>query len=174
MSFGFNTDVLVGEELFHVQTEPCARPQRAIETTVFQNGSVQYLHRTELPEPGSDSGVEPLIREQHARVIQELKTGALRGTGPELELEWLNREEPATAGHLRVRVQIRREGRPVPGCRVAMQLASGPVLFARADTEGIAELQAQLPPDPVLVLLLQAEQGLSVGTRKYRVAKTEP
>lgn len=43
MSSGFNTDVRVGEQVFHVQTEDRGPMHPAIDTAVYQNGRV--LHR---------------------------------------------------------------------------------------------------------------------------------
>ena len=43
MSSGFNTDVRVGDQVFHVQTEDRGPSHPVIDTTVYQNGRV--LHR---------------------------------------------------------------------------------------------------------------------------------
>ena len=41
---GFNTDVLVGERAFHVQTEDRGPDPYMIDTAVYHNGRVLYRH----------------------------------------------------------------------------------------------------------------------------------
>jgi hypothetical protein len=43
MSSGFNTDIKVGEHVFHVQTEDRGPTHPAIDTLVYQSGRI--LHR---------------------------------------------------------------------------------------------------------------------------------
>jgi len=82
MLFGHNTDVKVGESVYHVQTEDRGTANALIDTTVYCRGRV--LHRRTnnyidlLP---LDSGREDLLRkridDQHRTVTEDIRSGAL-------------------------------------------------------------------------------------------------
>ena len=175
--YGFNTDVRVGDQIYHVQTEPCRRPTEAIETSIFQAGLVQYVRRAEYE---SDHQLDERVRAQHGAVIAELKEGALRGLGPALDLLWNNAAEadPASGG-LRVTLRVVCGQLTAAHCRVRATLHGdgdeAPLDVAEAVTDGggEAELRLTLPagtePAP-LRLVLEAERGLSLGLREFRLS----
>ena len=82
MSSGFNTDIKVGEQVFHVQTEDRGPAHPIIDTAVYQNGRI--LHRrafnySELSRSDSFT-VEDLrfrVEEQHRAVIEDIRSGVL-------------------------------------------------------------------------------------------------
>jgi hypothetical protein len=77
MAFGFNTNVVVGDRTYHVQTE-AARKGCVIETTVYLRGIVFYSRRVQVPENERDElQLELRIRSQHGETVTALKTGAL-------------------------------------------------------------------------------------------------
>jgi hypothetical protein len=87
MLFGHNSNVKVGETLYHVQTEDRGTSHAVIDTMVYQGGRV--LHR----RANSYSDLLPLdaVREealklrvstQHQAVLNELRTGALKLAKP--------------------------------------------------------------------------------------------
>jgi hypothetical protein len=87
MLFGHNTDVKVGESVYHVQTEDRGTANALIDTTVYCRGRV--LHRRTnnyidlLP---LDSGREDLLRkridDQHRTVTEDIRSGALHLVPP--------------------------------------------------------------------------------------------
>lgn len=89
MLFGHNTDVKVGEIIYHLQTEDRGAANALIDTTVYCRGRV--LHRRTnnyfdlLP---LDSAREELLKrridEQHASVAEEIRSGTLRLAQPPL------------------------------------------------------------------------------------------
>lgn len=198
-AFGFNTNVESNGEIYHVQTEPrraaagdAAAPP-VIETAVFQRGLVQYVRRGEPASsavagsdaPGGD--IETQLRAQHGAVIADLRAGRLRGHGPPLDLDWTtppSASAPGAApvgagGELRLQVAIRCAQQPAPGCRIAAALSpeSAPSSAApiRAETQtdarGLALLV--LPTAglvPPLLLSLEAERGLSLAARQFRIS----
>src|SRR5271157_3363574 len=86
MSAGFNTDIRIGEQLFHVQTEDRGPAHLLIDTAVYQHGHLLY-RRSSLYEAfrdlrtgsnendGKASGER--AEKQHRAVIEELRSGAL-------------------------------------------------------------------------------------------------
>lgn len=84
MSSGFNTDVRVGERVYHVQTEDRGPNRPVIDTMVYQNGRVvhrrncSYKHFVDSAE-FTPEGLRERVEEQHRCVIDDLRSGALNG-----------------------------------------------------------------------------------------------
>lgn len=144
MSSGFNTDIRVGERVFHVQTEDRGPSRPVIDTMVYQNGRV--LHRrscdyTEFRE-SPDFNPEALherVQQQHKNVIEDLRSGAI-GTDAEtsaggdgqgapagadsalsgIQVQLLNPESWLTAGNILLNVEIvrRADQQPQSGAQV--------------------------------------------------------
>jgi hypothetical protein len=96
MLFGHNTDVKVGESVYHVQTEDRGTANALIDTTVYCRGRV--LHRRTnnyidlLPlDPERESSLRKRIDDQHRAATEEIRSGALHLVPPPLPA----RENPA-------------------------------------------------------------------------------
>src|SRR5271170_5253967 len=82
MSSGFNTDIKVGEHVFHVQTEDRGPNHPIIDTVVYQQGRILH-RRASNYEQGADAApfsaeeLRRLVEEQHRSVIESLRSGAL-------------------------------------------------------------------------------------------------
>jgi hypothetical protein len=83
MLFGHNSNVKVGETLYHVQTEDRGASHAVIDTMVYQNGRV--LHRRAnsyadlLPlDAGREQALKERVSAQHHAVLEELRSGALQ------------------------------------------------------------------------------------------------
>jgi hypothetical protein len=97
MLFGHNTDVKVGESVYHVQTEDRGTANALIDTTVYCRGRV--LHRRTnnyidlLPlDPEREALVRKRIDDQHRAVTEEIRSGALHLVPPPLPAQ----EKPAS------------------------------------------------------------------------------
>ena len=82
MSSGFNTDVKVGEQVFHVQTEDRGPNHPIIDTAVYQNGRILHrraLNYSELAESPffTPEDLRRHVEEQHRAVIEDVRSGAL-------------------------------------------------------------------------------------------------
>lgn len=82
MSSGFNTDVRVGDRVFHVQTEDRGPAHPVIDTVVYQNGRVLHRRSSNYSEFAASAqfDAEELgnrVREQHKSVIDALRAGSL-------------------------------------------------------------------------------------------------
>lgn len=84
MSSGFNTDVRVGERVYHVQTEDRGPNRPVIDTMVYQNGRVvhrrnsNYERFLDSPEFTHEE-LRERVEEQHRCVIEDLRAGNLNG-----------------------------------------------------------------------------------------------
>jgi hypothetical protein len=89
MIFGHNTNVSVGAHKYHVQTEDAGASSALIDTTVYAGGRV--LHRRTnnyldlLPlNADNEKAVKLRLDEQHRRVLEEIRSGALCLPAPTL------------------------------------------------------------------------------------------
>jgi hypothetical protein len=83
MMFGHNSNVKIGEMLYHVQTEDRGTSHAVIDTMVYQSGRV--LHRRAnsyadlLPlDSGREEKLKERVSSQHQAVLDELRSGALK------------------------------------------------------------------------------------------------
>ena len=87
MLFGHNSNVTVGADVVHVQTEDRGSGHAFIDTTVHWHGRV--LHRRTnnyldlLPMDGEkENALKTRLDDQHRAVIEEIRTGTLKLTFP--------------------------------------------------------------------------------------------
>jgi hypothetical protein len=87
MLFGHNSNVTVGADVVHVQTEDRGSGHAFIDTTVHWHGRI--LHRRTnnyqdlLPLDGEkENALKARLDDQHRSVIEEIRTGALKLTFP--------------------------------------------------------------------------------------------
>jgi hypothetical protein len=128
MASGFNTDVRLGERIFHVQTEDRGPSRPVIDTMVYQNGRVLY-RRTFNYKHFADSsefthqGLRERVEEQHRAVIEDLRAGTLQSDpapaneaqkSPGIEVQLLNPDSWLTAGSVSLNLEILRRGDQKP------------------------------------------------------------
>jgi len=188
MSSGFNTDVQLDGQTFHVQTEDRGPDPYVIDTAVYQNGRVLYRRSTDYAHfaQSSEFDSEDLrerVEEQHRCVIEDLRDGLLdaeiaaataetaaqeaaRAAGIELQL--LNPRSWLCSGTVSLDLIIRRRGdrQPEEGAHVEafIEGASGDVPhIAAADGRGRATIEFPLPAlgKGDLTLIIQARAGAS-------------
>jgi hypothetical protein len=181
MSTGFNTDVRVGDQGFHVQTEDRGPGHRAIDTTVYQQGRVLhrrssgYEHFAASAEFSAD-GLRERVEEQHRLVIEELRAGTLaaemaataekanRAGGIQVQL--LNPQSWLSAGEVKLDVEIlrRADRQPQVGAEVEASIEGASVdarHIGKSDDQGRVRIEFPLPPlgrgDLALVILAKAD-----------------
>jgi hypothetical protein len=181
MSSGFNTDVRVGDQVFHVQTEDRGPTHPAIDTAVYQNGRVLHRRSSNYEQFVASEGfsIDELrrrVESQHRAVIEDLRSGALdadiaaaaqqavRAAGIQVQL--LNASSWLSGGHVSLDIEIlrRADGQPEPGAEVDAVI-EGALQDARhagtSDQRGRLQLQFPLPPlgKGDLALVIQARMG---------------
>jgi hypothetical protein len=168
MSSGFNTDIKVGEQVFHVQTEDRGPAHPIIDTAVYQNGRI--LHRrafnyTELSSIDSftDEDLRFRVEEQHRAVIEDIRSGALdseiasasaatQATRPGgIQLQLLNPNSWLSAGKVSLEIEVSRRSDRQPHVGASVEaLIEGSLDGARhsatSDDQGRVRIQFPLPP----------------------------
>lgn len=177
MSSGFNTDVRVGEHVYHVQTEDRGPNRPAIDTAVYQQGRVLHRRSSNYAEFAASAeftteALRQRVEQQHRTIIEELRSGRLT-EGPAapieeppasgIQIQLLNAQAWLSAGNVSLEVQIRgrADQRPQAGVQVEASI-DGALLNARhegtSDDQGRVRIQFPVPPlgKGELALVIQA------------------
>jgi|GEM_PF-917990 len=199
MSVGFNSDVTIGGNVCHVQTENHGHPQCRIETLVYHRGRI--LHRRSssysdvVASPGySESAIGARVENQHRSVIEELRRGAISipansaaesaasGQGIQLRLRNANSWLANGFATLDVEVLDRAGSKPVFGANVEAYLAGAKEtahFSATTAQSGLAQLRFAVPvlasDGAELVIRARAGNSASVDEIRYVLrAKAKP
>jgi hypothetical protein len=180
MSSGFNTDVQVGEQVFHVQTEDRGPNPYVIDTAVYRSGrvllrrSTDYEHFAKSPEFNAED-LRERVEEQHRCVIEDLRSGefdaeiaaateaAARASGIEVQL--LNPRSWLMGGKVSLDLAIlrRADRQPEGGAQVEASIegAQDKPHMGTTDGQGRATIEFPLPPlgKGDLTLVIQACGG---------------
>lgn len=182
MSSGFNTDVRVGEKIFHIQTEDRGPSHPVIDTAVYQNGRVLHRRSSNYREFAasaefSPEGVRQRVEEQHRAVIQEIRSGTLGGAPPQepekpktagagIQVQLLNPQSWLSGGKVSLDLEIlrRADRQPWPGASIEAAIegsGSKDRHTGTSDEQGRARIQFPLPPlgkgDLTLVILASVD-----------------
>jgi hypothetical protein len=166
MSSGFNTDVQIGTQVFHVQTEDRGPAHPVIDTVVYQNGRVlhrrssNYRHFVESDEFNHE-GLRDRVEEQHRSVIEDLRSGLLEpqvaaaatqdGRPSGIQMQLMNPGSWLTGGHIFLDVELLRRADRGPQAGVAVEAFIDGAIEERrysemTDSLGRARLRFSLPP----------------------------
>lgn len=183
MSSGFNSDVNVGGEVCHVQTEDHGQPDCLIETLVYQGGRVFHRRTSNYSDLAAAPGIsEEALRErveaQHRAVIDAVRDGAIaipaaveggvRASGDGIQVRVRNANSWLAAGKATLDVQVLRRGgsEPVANANVEANITgvTDEARFsATTGDDGVAELRFTMPPlganGSELVIRAQSEAG---------------
>jgi hypothetical protein len=181
MSSGFNTDVTLGQRVFHVQTEDRGPQHPRIDTVVYREGRILYRRSTDYGASArasdfSAAGLKQRVAGQHREVIEALRAGALeaeiaaaeqqavRAAGIQVRL--LNPTAWLRSGKVSLNIGILRKAdeEPVPGAAIRAWIAGAlneTVHRAVSDEEGNGKIEFDLPPlgkgDLALVIEAQSD-----------------
>jgi hypothetical protein len=183
MSSGFNTDVRVGDHVFHVQTEDRGPNRPVIDTTVYQNGRVFHRRSSDYQEfkdsaEFSDELLRHRVEEQHRVVIEDLRGGPLAAemaaalekasAAGGIQVQLLNPGAWLSAGNVSLDIEILRRADRQPQAGVQVDAAIEGSLHGghhtgTSDDQGRVRIQFPLPPlgkgDLALVISAKAEGG---------------
>ena len=177
MSSGFNTDVRVGEQVYHVQTEDRGPSRPVIDTAVYQSGRV-LLRRSSNYEQFAASpaftaeALRTRVELQHSNVINDLRSGALAAemASPAggIQVQLLNLGSWLSAGRVSLEVEIlgRADQKPRPGAQVEAVIEGALVNALHSgttDEAGRVKIQFPLPPlgsgDLALLITAKTDTG---------------
>jgi hypothetical protein len=82
MSSGFNSEVRIGEQVFHVQTEDRGPARPILDTMVYHNGMVLYRRSSNYAGLAASADFTPEklrqnVEAHHRAVVEDLRSGAL-------------------------------------------------------------------------------------------------
>lgn len=190
MSLGFNSDVPVGDDVFHVQTENYGEPQYTIVTLVYHRGRI--LHRRNsnysdlIAAPGlSEESLNSRVEGQHRSVIEEIRSGAISipsGSAPSnnsslqgIQVRLRNARSWFSAGRASLDLEViqRKGSAPVEGATVEAFLKgskAGAHCEAETDVDGLARIQFAVPNAAAngAELVIRARAGESQATDEIR------
>lgn len=183
MSTGFNTDVRIGESVFHVQTEDRGPSRPVIDTAVYQNGRVllrrssSYEEFAASPEFSAEA-VHQRVTQQHSTIIEELRAGNLadelaaaierENLASGIQVQLLNPKAWVSAGRVSLDLQVVRKAdqKPQPGALVEATIEgalANALHTGTCDEQGRVQIQFPLPPlgagDLALVITAKTDTG---------------
>jgi hypothetical protein len=178
MSSGFNTDVRLNDQVFHVQTEDRGPTRPIIDTIVYHSGMVVHRRSHDYRELAASATFNAqelgqLVEQRHRAAIEDLRAGTLDGEiaaaaqqasrAGGIQVQLLNPGSWLSGGHVSLDVEIvrRADGIPAAGAQVDAAI-EGALEETRhsgtSDGQGRVKIQFPLPPlgKGELALVIQA------------------
>lgn len=190
--FGFNTDVKIGETVYHVQSE-AREADMLLQTLVFVKGQcvgkrVASYAQKSAQQDFSDQAMQEFLKSQHKAVLDGLQHGGIQtitaagssiqdvGEGG-LTLNWTNQSSTPKDTSAAMTFQVLNDGKAVPGADVFVS-ASSPfnapaIARGKTDDQGNATVTFSLTQQMLQdasVMARALHQGKS-ATRKFRFKK---
>ena len=202
MNFGFNSNVRIGDAVFHVQTEDRGPSHPFLDTVVYLAGRVIYKRSTSYEKFASGVQAETLaqklherLAQQHREVIAELEAGNLPLQSKEkaplaaeiadshdnFDLRLVNPKTWLAAGNVILEIELcdgnskrRVGGADVEAC-IEHEKLRVPCGEGRTDTKGCATLKFPMPPNVAegSALVVRATDGSRYGELRFRL-KSKP
>jgi hypothetical protein len=199
MNFGFNSNVRVGNALYHVQTEDRGPAHPFLDTVVYVAGRVVHKRSTSYEDlnGGAAEGealanqLHERLSQQHREVMAQLEAGTLQlnesggapakvvvaASGEDLEVRLLNPKTWLEAGNATLEVELRNKvsetaigGADVEAFLEADKKRSA-AIRTRADTKGHAILSFPLPSAVAdgTALVIRATDGEHYAELRFRL-----
>ncbi len=163
MSSGFNTDVRVGDQVFHVQTEDRGPSHPVIDTAIYLQGRVVHRRsygydRETLSVESGEEALYQRVEQQHRSLIEDLRAGKLdaeiaAATDPPgaIEVQLLNTKSWLTGGRVSLDIEIVRRSDRQPQSGVEVEAFIEGALrdghrASSSDEHGRARIEFPLPP----------------------------
>ena len=202
MNFGFNSNVRVGDALYHVQTEDRGPSHPFLDTVVYLAGRVVYKRSTSYEKfaGGTEAGalaqkLHERLAQQHRDVIAELEAGTLATHGKEkapplaedadthagFDVRLLNPKSWLVAGNVILEIELweknsqkRVGGADVEAC-LEHERQRIPCAEVRTNTKGCATLKFPMPANVTegSSLVVRATDGSRYGELRFRL-KSKP
>ena len=196
MNFGFNSNVRVGEFLFHVQTEDRGPSHPFLDTVVYLSGRVVHKRSTGyeqfaagITEKDLPEKLHERLALQHRDVIAELEAGKIAIPGKttpvtnhsiekqELDLQLLNPTSWFAEGivTLEIRLNENPSRRKIADAEVQVCVEQGkqriPCAETLTDASGLARLRFAMPPDTAdgATLVVRATDNILFGELRFRL-----
>ena len=197
MIFGFNTDVKVGDTVYHVQSE-ARKADQLLQTQVFVRGRCIGKKATSYAEHSSstdfnDDRMHEMLKSQHKTILEAVRESRVEGmleksdsvriappansNGGELSLTWDNAHSVYKENNLHLLFTVTEAGKPVTGATLISKFlianSQEPPIFSQATTDenGSADMKIFLDEAALAdsAVLVQATLGEKHATRKFRL-----
>ncbi len=202
MNFGFNSNVRLGDALYHVQTEDRGPSHPFLDTVVYLAGRVVYKRSSSYEKfaCGMEGGalaqkLHERLAQQHRDVIAELEAGTLAIHGTEkappvaedadthggFDVRLLNPKSWLVAGNVILEIELweknsqkRVGGADVEAC-LEHERQRIPCAEVRTNTKGCATLKFPMPANVTegSSLVVRATDGSRYGELRFRL-KSKP
>jgi hypothetical protein len=199
MNFGFNSNVRVGNAVYHVQTEDRGPSHPFLDTVVYVAGRVVHKRSSSYEDLTSgkakgealEEQLHERLSQQHREVMAQLEAGTLQfsvpGVAPskvaaaasneELEVHLCNPKSWLASGNATLEVELRQKGsaKAIGGADVEAFLEAGKERSApfrtRADAKGRATLSFPLPLTVAdgTALVIRATDGEFYAELRFRL-----
>jgi hypothetical protein len=189
MLFGHNTNVSVGESLFHVQTEDRGVSQALIDTTVYFRGRVlhrrtnNYLDLVPL-DRDKEAILKQRLDEQHRSVEEDLRSGALKlmlphanpsQQLPDLKIELMNAGKWLNGKRASLQIAVQdRAGNPAANANILARMegtAQRVEISGTSGDDGRALMEFDMPPlaGAEAALVVEADNGSARGLLRFQM-----
>ena len=186
--FGFNTDVRVGDLVYHVESQ-ARQSDLLLQTAVFVKGqcvgthAVSYAEKTMQPD-FSTQAMHEVLKMQHKSVIDAIQQGNVKEIlgsgeiqdvgGSGLALKWIKTVPASDGSSITLIFQILDSAKPVSGAEVAISpySSSDAPVVARAVSDDSGAVVLPVPLNEEIqresAVLVRANLGGKSATRKFR------
>jgi hypothetical protein len=199
MIFGFNTDVKVGDTVYHVQSE-ARKADQLLQTQVFVRGRCIGKKATSYAEKVSssdfnDDRMHEMLKSQHKTILEAVRESRVEAmleksdsvripasptvgaNGGDLSLTWDNAHSVYKENNLHLLFTVTDAGKPVNGATLISKFlianSQEPPIFSQAvtDENGSADMKIFLDEAALAdaAVLVQATLGEKHATRKFRL-----
>jgi hypothetical protein len=198
MNFGFNSNVRVGDALYHVQTEDRGASHPFLDTVVYKSGQVVFKRSASYEKFASGVEAESLaeklhehLARQHREVIAQLEGGTLplhtkekveltaedAGSPEGLDLRLVNPKNWLVGRNVTLEIELTKKNTQqlvgdadVEAC-LEYEKTRTPCAEGRTDDKGFATLKFPMPSDAVegSSLVIRATDGSSSVEMRFRL-----
>jgi hypothetical protein len=170
MIFGFNTDVKVGDSVYHVQTEDRGPKRPEIDSVIYYKGQILDRRRTSYTAETTPEQIKDMVTNQHRELVDSLKSGAfvpdvMQPTNVTVEL--LNPSSVEMNGRLLFRLKA------PAGSHVQAFLEVNDTATEKAETvsdkNGEAEVTFVVPDSPSAIVMFRAVSEGHIQALKFHL-----
>jgi hypothetical protein len=143
VSSGFNSEVRVGDQIFHVQTEDRGPAHPVLDTMIYHNGMVLYRRASNYSSLAASADFTPEklshnVEAQHRAVVEDLHSGALAGEIAAAQQAQKQAREKASAAS-GIHVQLMNPTSWLKAGDVSLDIA----ILRRADKQPVAGVSVE-------------------------------
>jgi hypothetical protein len=179
MVFGFNTEVVFEDVVYHVQSE-LRSAENLLQTQVFSEGHCIGKISAPIPAGSDEASAGQRLREQHRDVVQQARQGNvkafLEAMNQPLAICWMEEGPVIADGRFHARLRITAAQAPVAGAELQIrvkQKASQIDLKSATDANGYAELSTEFATHSPerCGIVVEVQHGARRLTQRFRLQR---